>query len=436
MTRTKRIRLFRLTIGAAAFIVGLAVLLFSPEAPPPRPLNTAFYVWQLSWNEAVKKGVDQASPAAHEFMVLIGEVGAKNQATTYYAAQPDWATLAKGQVPVTLVLRANAALGEVLTEESIDRTSAYLANVLKESTETAKKAGVRVTGVQLDYDSPTSKLPEYRQLLERLRAELPQYEMSITVLPTWLKSWQFSKLVRDLAYYVLQVHSLEKPTTVDAPIAICNTSKISGYVRRASLEGVPFYVALPTYGYRVAFDASGKFAALSAEGPSPAWSPGFRVKTIMSDPNEIADVVHALREAPPRECLGIAWFRMPVESDELNWTWSTLEAVMSGDEPEVEFAVEVKSPNPGLYEIWISNIGEANVLEQLRIDVEWDAGELAAHDSMRGFKATKDSRSPKMVLTGPAPKTGTPIQAAWLRLNAGDPAPESPLRITRVEIIK
>ncbi|MFA6242091.1 MAG: DUF3142 domain-containing protein [Candidatus Hydrogenedentales bacterium] len=436
MTRTKRIRLIRMIIGAAAFIVGLAVLLFSPEAPPPRPLNTAFYVWQLSWNDSVKKAVEQASPSAHEFMVLIGEVGAKNGALTYYSAQPDWPSLAKGQVPTTVVLRASAALGDFLTDESLDRSSAYLAGILKAASTEAKEAGVRLTGVQFDYDSPTSKLPEYRQLLERLRAELPQLEMSITVLPTWLKSWQFSKLVRDLSYYVLQVHSLEKPTTVDAPIVICNTAKIPGYLRRASLEGVPFYVALPTYGYRVAFDASGKFAALSAEAPSPAWSPGFQVRTVMSDPNEIAEVVHLLREAPPRECLGITWFRMPVASDELNWTWSTLEAVMSGDEPEVEFAVEVKTPNPGLYEIWISNIGEANVLEQLRIDLEWDGGELAAHDSMRGFKATKDSRSPKMVLSGPAPKTGVPIQAAWLRLTIADPPPENPIRVTRVEIIK
>ncbi|MBX7257939.1 MAG: DUF3142 domain-containing protein [Candidatus Hydrogenedentes bacterium] len=436
MTRTKRIRLIRLIVGAAAFIIGLTVVLFSPEAPPPRPLSTAFYVWQLAWNDSVKEAVDQATPFAHEFMVLIGEVSAKNQAPTYHAALPDWSSLAKGQVPTTLVLRANVTLGDVLTDESVDRTSAYLAGVFKESVEAAKKGGVRVTGVQLDYDSPTSKLPEYRQLLERLRAELPQLEMSITVLPTWLKSWQFSKLVRDLSYYVLQVHSLEKPTTIDAPIVICNTSKISGYLRRASLEGTPFYIALPTYGYRVAFGPDGKFAALSAEGPTPAWNPGYQVKTIMTDPNDIADVVHALREAPPRECLGIAWFRMPVESDELNWTWETLEAVMSGDEPLVEFAVNVKTPQPGLYEVWISNTGEANVLEQLRIDVEWESAELAAHDSMRGFKATKDSRSPKMVLTGPAPKTGAPIQAAWLRLNTGDPPPEEPIKVTRVEIIK
>ncbi len=436
MTRAKTVRIVRWAAGITALAVGLLILLFSPEPPPPHPLQTAFYVWQLQWNDSVREAVVRSAPKAQEFMVLIGEVGAKGGELAYYEAQPDWEALGKSAVPVTLVLRANAALGEFLAEASLKRTGAFVVGKLKASASVARAKGVRVAGAQLDFDSPTSKLPEYAQLLTVIRTEMPRVPLSITVLPTWLKSWQFSKLVNGLAYYVLQVHSLEKPTDADDPIVLCNASKIPGYLRRASSEKAPFYLALPTYGYRVAFDTTGKFVALSAESPAPPWGPTYQVRTVMADPEELAHVVSKIHDAAPANCLGIAWFRLPVSTDELNWSWATLQAVMAGQEPEVEFAVEMKTPQPGLYEVWVSNIGEVNVLEQIRLDVEWGGVSIVAHDVLRGFTEHPRNDNASTVLTGPSPKTGSPVQAAWFRVDAKSKVPENPIKVTRVEIVK
>jgi hypothetical protein len=46
--------------------------------------------------------------------------------------------------------------------------------------------GIKVIGLQLDYDSPTSKLELYLAHLKELRTILPNDEISITGLPDWL----------------------------------------------------------------------------------------------------------------------------------------------------------------------------------------------------------------------------------------------------------
>ncbi len=195
---------------------------------------------------------------------------------------------------------------------------------------TAGAHGVSARSIQIDYDCPTSGLGEYAALLRQLRTRMPDTELSITALPSWLGARQFRLAARNVSYFVLQVHSLEKPRTVADPIILCDTRKIPGYLRSASALGVPFMLALPTYGYRVSFDEEGRFASLCAEGPFREWRPGFEVRLAMSDPVKIAGVVRALSLSQPAHFLGLVWFRLPVDSDDLNWSWPTLLAVMAG----------------------------------------------------------------------------------------------------------
>ena len=46
-----------------------------------------------------------------------------------------------------------------------------------------------LTGVEIDYDCPTSKLPAYARFLVELRSRLARrMALSITALPTWMNS--------------------------------------------------------------------------------------------------------------------------------------------------------------------------------------------------------------------------------------------------------
>ena len=261
-------------------------------------------------------------------------------------------------------------------------------------------------------DFPTNRLALYRQLLESIHKQYSALNLSITVLPTWQQSREFSQLLPHINYYVLQVHEMEKPRSIDVTVKIFDANRLPAYISKASSFKKPFYIALPTYGMRLIFDKNGAFKAMSAEGGSEAPPPGYRQKIVMSDADSIARSVKALRNTPPAHCLGIIWFRMPVESDQLNWTWPALTAVMAGRAPKVDLSAEVTQPKPGLYEVRIKNNGEQNPVENVQIALHCSADAIVARDALSGFSLSND-----LVLTGPAPRIGTTVLAAWVRLH-------------------
>lgn len=81
----------------------------------------------------------------------------------------------------------------------------------------------------------------------------------ITALPAWLNQPAFKRLISAVDDYVLQVHSLERPNSPEAAFTICDPAAARRAVERAAQFAVPFRVALPTYGYAIAYDRQGHF---------------------------------------------------------------------------------------------------------------------------------------------------------------------------------
>ena len=415
-----------LTLFILAAITAL-IWLRAPQPLPRLPIPSAYYVWQLQWNDGVRDAVKTADSSANAFMILVGEVNAADGALRLQHGYPDWNALSKIHSPITIVLRANAALSDMLQGESRDSAIVFVTKSLEDIVAEATAAGVTVRGVQLDYDCPSAKLATYKTLVDALRPRFNSMELSITALPTWLRWREFDELVRDLDYYVLQVHSLERPERVDQAITLCDTARIPGYLDRAASIGAPFYLALPTYGYRFVFDEAGAFSAISAEGPPPALKPGQRVRTVMVDPDEIAKSVRELRAHSPHNLIGFVWFRLPVAQDELNWTWQTLQAVRDGRAPESSFSAEIRNPSPDLYELHISNTGESVETGKIQTTLRYDSREVLASDTHNGFSlAPTDVQSARLI--GPAPRPGESVLAAWFRFKSGTATNSSALK--------
>jgi len=138
----------------------------------PRPLAQAYYVWQMQWTDPVREAVATAAPEADRLMVLVGEVNVVNDSLAFPPAKPDWPVLARENAEVALVLRAGVSLGKLLSGTRQEECASYLHGVMDGAMTAARKSEVRVTGVQLDYDCPTSKLGDYKRLLDTLRARL------------------------------------------------------------------------------------------------------------------------------------------------------------------------------------------------------------------------------------------------------------------------
>jgi hypothetical protein len=194
------------------------------------------------------------------------------------------------------------------------------------------------------------------------------------------------------------------------------------HIEHASHLGRPFHVALPTYGYAYHFDADGVFQRLEAEDTASPWQPASGRRILMADPARVAATVGNITASPPPHCRGIAWFRMPVAGEDLNWHPSTLAAVMKGKAPQLDIHAELKE-SEGRWECWLSNHGTADPWGRgTHFRVRWTEGYPLAMQGLGGFEVAREGRLAQW--SGPAPRVGSPPQlVGWMRFAADSPPP-------------
>jgi len=379
-------------------------------------MTDSVYVWQYAWTPPVAQGIARAAGIADTFMVLCGDVDARKPALERRTVPVAWNELAKTGRPVWAVVRVNHALTKHL-ERSCDGAADWLAELFRGVLSDAQRSGVSWRGVQLDYDCPTESLGGYAALMKALRIRMPETVWSITALPTWLGHSEFRDVVEGLDHFVLQVHSLDRPRRVDDAVTLCDTKRIADWARQASKFGAPYYIALPTYGYRLYFRSDGEFAGLGAENTSTAPA-GATTREICADPVAVAEAVRALHANPPPHCRGVVWFRMPVETDRLNWSWDVLREVIAGRAPQWAITAEVRNVKEGLYEVWVRNGGGYHPAKPLHISFRCNAAKVVASDYVNSFHGKPSADSTTDELTGPAPEPGESAMAAWYRISS------------------
>jgi hypothetical protein len=390
-----------LKIGAVSLSVITAGLFyygyhrFKPVARQAGQIPHEAYVWQRHWDQAVAGAIKGASSDISGFTALGAEVSFKKGTLDQVVrVELDYEALKATGRPVGLALRIGPYSGAYDGQGEVTKLLAGIAGSLVAD---ACGAGLEPAELQIDFDCAESKLSGYRTWVQVLRREIQPVPVVITALPSWLKCRAFKDLTQVSDGFVLQVHSLERPKGPDAPITLCDSTSALRWVERAARFGVPFRVALPTYGYIVAFDNEGSFIGLAAEGPSQAWGKDATLRAVRSDPIAMAGLVRKWQDSRPANMKGIIWYRLPVETDQLNWKWVTLAAVMAGRAVAGTPKVMLEYPEAELAEIVLLNNGEADLSPRIRIDVECDRGKLLAADSLRGF-TLQDSAADKLFL--------------------------------------
>ena len=437
----------RLWPMAAGGLVGLLVLagaglaLCLPARRGPRtgtPLQHQVYVWQRLWNAPVRKAVAGLAGRFNGLVVLGAEVSVRSAergtgsselrvpSSEFRALQVvrvplDARTLALAGQPVGLALRIGPYAGPFDGQGPLTRLLGDLA--LSLVTE-ARARHLPVSELQLDFDCAERDLDGYRLWVEHIRRRVAPVPVTITALPCWTNRRAFAALAAAADGYVLQVHSLERPAAPDAPMVLCDPVAARRAVERSGRLGRPFRVALPTYGYLVAFDARGRFIGLSAEGPALAWDASVRVRELRADPEAMAGLVRDWTADRPACLQGLIWYRLPTEADALNWRPATLAAVMSGRAPLARMGAEARRPEPGLVEIDLVNSGEADGRFPGVVSARWDGARLLAGDAVQGFELARSDPAHGIGLNYPAagvPRRLPPGERrmiGWLRLSS------------------
>ena len=360
----------------------------SPAAETTHSLSEDVYVWQRDWNQPVREAVAQYASNFESLVVLNAEVSWREKQPQVIRVPLDYAALTNANVG--LALRIGPYPGPFSPD---DKTTTLLTGLAAALVTEAKSNGLNPRELQIDFDCAESKLDGYRVWVEAIRRKIAPVPLTITVLPSWLNQTSFGKLVAATDGYVLQVHSLEAPKSADAPFTLCDPLAAQRDLERAGKFDVPFRVALPTYGYVIAFDHGGKFVGLSAEGPNKAWPQDVQLREVRTDPAEMARLVQTWTTNHPAAMRGIIWYRLPVTVDNLNWRWPTLAAIVAGREPHESFHATARRVEAGLVEISLVNDGELDISSRLAVEVRWSDARLIAGDGLRDFELAEQNGS-------------------------------------------
>jgi hypothetical protein len=365
----------------------LLVLLFSvsasANASDTRSLSQDAYVWQRDWNQAVRDAIAEHGSNFETLVALNAEVSWQKRRPELVQVPLDYTVLKKSGSHIGLALRIGPYPGPFLAN---DRTTAFLTGVAVALVGEARSRGCIVDELQIDFDCAQSKLDGYRVWVAAIRGSIARVPVIITALPSWLNEPSFPKLIAATDGYVLQVHSLEAPRSADAPFTLCDPAEARRAVDHAGQWNVPFRVALPTYGYIIAFNRNGKFVGLSADGPRKDWPPDYQLREVRTDPVAMAQLVGFWATNRPASMRGVIWYRLPVADDILNLRWPTLGAMMAGRVPRENVRAAARRVEPGLMEISLVNDGEIDLSSRLAVEVTWTNARLVAGDGIGGFK--------------------------------------------------
>ncbi len=393
--------------------------LFWAAANSAHAFTREVYVWQRQFTPAVYQAMEAVRDEADGCAVLAAEVSWGKYGPRLFRSTVNYLALAAAGRPVGLVLRIGPYAGPFSAD---DATASYLAGVATSVLQACRSCGLEPAELQVDFDCASSKLGGYRLWLDALRKAAGETKTTFTALPDWLARKEFSSLAHAANGFVLQVHSLEKPRGPDGLFQLCDPERAWKWIERAGRVGASFRVALPTYGYRLAFDATGKFIALSAEGSSVAWPPGSQIRTVRSDVAAVSGLARKISAGKPVGCTGVIWFRLPVAGDRLNWNITTLKVVLRDKVPVSVLSATVVWSKDGLAELVLVNRGEQDEPLPLKVTARWWGDfEAITADGLGSYLMSADGAGEgRLVLTAQPAADGERIapgrsrQIGWL----------------------
>lgn len=358
------------------------------------------FVWQRRWSPAVAAAVQEAPVSS--LLVLMAEVSWADEEPSVIWTTADLSALAQRGEPVGVVVRADA-----FAAGGAEVVAGVVAQILARS----EAAGMIIDEVHLDVDVPTARLPEYAGWLSAVRAVSGGLPLTITSLPDWLRSGASRSVLEQTDGHVLQVHWLRWEDQPSGPMTVLVPEEAKRAVQRAGRLGVPFRVALPTYGYQVARDEDGQvLGVIAEEGGALASQP----ETVQSDPAQLAALIRAWSEARPASMQGVIWFRLPVATDRQNWPRATLEAVMDGREPRRKLRAQALADGSGLFDVVITNTGESRAALG-SVLVRWE-GSLEAADVLRGGRWQGGEQCGRMEPAAAVLAPGQSAAIGWVRI--------------------
>lgn len=247
----KRLRNIAITM-LSLFGFALACALGISRHHAPSPLQVSFWYWhtpfRLTGQDVTQLrsiGVTRLFVHGGRFVGRADRVGLAGKQTFYGACPFD----------VDLVFDFDPGLargfGRLDPKAVADQIGPEIVGAIEQGT----SEGVRITGVQLDFDIATRLLPEYASLLTQLAPAIHhrRLALSITVLPTWYGSNELHAVLAAVDFSAPQFYEADLPWTLGEFATVSNRDRLEEGLAAAGRAGLPFYAGLPAYGHELVY---------------------------------------------------------------------------------------------------------------------------------------------------------------------------------------
>lgn len=316
----------------------LAIVLLGAACAAPPPWQQDAYVWQRQWTPAVASAMVNAAPFLGGWRVLAEQIDASGNAV---AVNIDAKAIRASGRSVTLVMRLDGRMPDWNEDALLARVA-----LLRQ-----RWSALPITGIEIDHDAGTARLPEYAHFLQRLHEQCKGVRLSITVLPAWLASPALSDVLAAVDEPVLQVHAVQSPRE-----GLFDVDRARAWIETMSaLSAKPFRVALPTYGSRVSWDDRGQVLAVESE--SSALAGGAPADELSATPTDVSRLLASLQRHRPAHLAGVVWFRLPLAGDRRAWSMPTFRAVALGLPLDATVIANLRPADSGASDIVLHNDG-------------------------------------------------------------------------------
>jgi hypothetical protein len=262
-------------------------------------------------------------------------------------------------IDLHLVYNATRSMLSEFETLKIDELAETIASAFQNDCKRARREGVLVVGLQLDFDVPTRLLSHYAKLIQTLREKLKSNaQVSITGLPTWMASADLLKVLQEVSFWIPQFYGAAIPERLDIITPIASPDLIATYIEKVRKLKRPYYAGLAAYGYAVHYSRLGKMIEVrgdlaptlvandarlglmerrrfDSDDKSSEWRYVYRARTdaeidglmmragesLMLDVPSIDSLkicVQTVRERGGEKLLGLCIFRLPSADDATN----------------------------------------------------------------------------------------------------------------------
>lgn len=347
----------------------LLVLLSACRPATPESLQMAIWYWnsELEFRESDLNSLRRMG--MQEVYIRAGQFG--------YAGRPMLVRTVRvwrspAELRVHLVYNFTPEMIRAFTQIEVDAAAKAISDSVSEQMAEAERAGLRVAGIQLDFDVPTGSLERYSEFLHLVRGRFPRHLLSITTLGDWIGRPQYNRLVEQVDFHVPQLYGFQVPRRFDRINSISDPASIRSYLRQLANSPKTYWVGLRTYGYCLVYDERGELVSLrtdlalsrlvrvpelklvsttedlhgSAERLATfevladtylgtvSLRRGWRLVVDEPTPESLRRCLEVVKREGRGRLAGVLFFRYPQPDEELVLSLAQLEAVLSGRELE------------------------------------------------------------------------------------------------------